>query len=430
MTAADRRAATRAAAGFDRMPDHKVLRPNRDFRLSMASFPLRGAQGAALVLLVAAALELAGCGKAPPPAHSAPQEVGVVRVHAEAVPLTREVVGRLSPVRTADVRARVAGILLKRLYREGSEVREGQPLFQIDPAPLRAALDAALAQLAQAQANAKNAHVTAERNRQLIPSGLISRSDVDTSNANERSTAASVKQAEANVEAARINLGYATVTAPISGRSGQQQVTEGALVGQGEATLLTTIEQIDHLYVNFDRPADEILRLRDEERTGDVTLVEHDKAHLQIILPNGQTYPEIGTVDFADVTVDPTNGAIAFRGIIANPDRLLLPGMFVNIRLIIGSQNHAFLVSQTAVRRDAAGAYVEVVGSDGRVAQKRVRAETMLGTNWVITQGLEDGDQVIVEGVDKVKPGTLARAVPYVTGTATVAGTDASEPRE
>ena len=397
----------------------------------MAFFSLRRAPQAALLLAAAGALGLAGCGKAlPPPASSAPPEVGVVRARAEAVPLTREVVGRVSPVRTADVRARVAGVLLKRLYREGSEVREGQPLFQIDPAPLRATLDAALAQLAQADANAKNAHVTAERNRTLIPSGLISRSDVDTSNANERSTSAAVKQAQANVEAARISLGYATVTAPIAGRSGQQQVTEGALVGQGEATLLTTIEQIDHVYVNFDRPADEILRLRNEEQTGEVTLVERDKAHLQIILPNGEAYPEIGTVDFAAVTVDPTNGAIAFRGVIANPDRLLLPGMFVNIRLIIGNQNHAFLVTQAAVRRDSTGAFVQVVGSDGRVVQKRVQAETMLANNWIITQGLEDGDQIIVSGVDKVKPGTLARAVPYTSGTATIAGADLAEPRE
>jgi len=398
----------------------------------MAFFPFSSIRRATLSLAAAAALGLVGCGKAPPPAtaQSAPPEVGVVRVHAEAVPLTREVVGRLSPVRTADVRARVPGILLKRLYVEGSEVREGQPLFRIDPAPLKASLDAALAQLAQAEANAKNAHVTADRNRALLPGGLVSRSDVDTSNANERSTSATVKQAEANVESARINLGYATVTAPISGRSGQQQVTEGALVGQGEATLLTTIEQIDHLYVNFDRPADEILRLRNEEQTGEVALVERDKAHLQIVLPNGEAYPAIGVVDFADVTVDPTNGAIAFRGVIANPDRVLLPGMFVNIRLIIGTQNRAFLVTQAAVRRDSTGAYVQVVGNDGRVAQKRVRAETMLGTNWLITQGLEEGDQVIVSGVDKVKPGMLARAVPYTTGTATIAGADISAPRE
>ncbi len=373
----------------------------------MESLPLRSATLAALLLA-------AGCGKAPETSHVGPPEVGVVRVQSASVPLTRDVVGRLSPVRTADVRARVAGILLKRLYREGSEVREGQPLFLIDPAPLKAALDAALAALAEAQANAKNAHVTADRDRALLPSGLIARSDLDNSVASERSTAASVQQAQANVEAARINLGYATVRAPISGRSGQQAVTEGALVGQGEATLLTTIEQIDELYVNFDRPADEILRLREQERTGDVTLADHDKANLQVILPDGQPYPELGTVDFADVSVDPTNGALAFRGIVPNPERLLYPGMFVNIRLLLGRRTHAFLISQQAVRRDSAGAYVQVVGEDGKVAVKRVEADAMSGTDWIVTEGLAGGEQVIVSGVDKVKPGTIARAVPYV----------------
>ncbi len=386
----------------------------------MESSSLRAAAVARRAAAVALLVLPAACGRAPPTGTSAqpPPEVGVVRVHAESVPLSREVVGRLSPLRTADVRARVAGILLKRLYREGSEVKEGQKLFQIDPAPFQAALDAALAALAQAEANSKNARVTAERNRALLPSGLVSRSDVDTSDANERSTGAAVKQAQANVESARINLGYATVTSPIAGRSGQQAVTEGALVGQGEATLLTTIQQIDNLYVNFNRPADEILRLREQEQTGDVKLIEHDKARLQVILPNGQPYHEIGTVDFADVTVDPTNGALAFRGVIPNPDRLLMPGMFVNIRLLLGQQNHSFLVSQAAVRRDSSGAYVQVVGDDGRVAQKRITAETMSGADWIVTQGLSDGDQVIVSGVDKVKPGMLARAVVYGAGAA------------
>ncbi len=374
--------------------------------------------------IVATFLRLVACAKAPPPPMPTP-EVGIVVAHAHPVPLTRDVVGRLAPVRTADVRARVAGILQKRLYREGSEVREGQPLFQIDPAPLRAALDAAQAALAQAQANATNAHVTAQRTRELVPGGLVSRSDLDNSQAAERSTLAQVKQAEANVEAARINLGYATVTAPISGRSGQQRVTEGALVGQGEATLLTTIEQIDPLYVNFDRPADEILRLRNQEAHGDVSLVQHDKAQLQVVLPDGRPYPITGSVDFADVTVDPTNGALAFRGVIANPDRVLLPGLFVNVRLMLGRQNRAFLVSQAAVRRDASGAYVQVVGADSKVVQKRIQAESMSGTDWMVTAGLSEGDQVIVSGVDQVRPGMLARAVPY-TAPESPAGSDAS----
>ncbi|MGH8148427.1 MAG: efflux RND transporter periplasmic adaptor subunit [Steroidobacteraceae bacterium] len=374
----------------------------------MASSPLRSATIAALLLVCA-------CSKAPPSFKAPPPVVGIVQARSQPVPLTRDIVGRLSPLRTADVRARVAGVLLKRLYHEGSEVQAGQPLFQIDPAPFKTALDAAVAALAEAEANAKNAHVTAVRNRALLPSGLIARSDVDTSNAAERSTAAAVEQAAANVEAARINLGYATVRAPISGRSGQQAVTEGALVGQSEVTLLTTIEQIDHLYVNFDRPADEVLRLRAEEQAAEVTLAPYDKVSFQVILPTGEPYPEVGTVDFTAATVDPTNGALAFRGIIANPQRLLLPGMFVSIRLMLGHLNHAFVISQDAVRRDTQGAYVELVGPDGKVTQQRVAANTMSGANWIVTQGLKDGDEVIVSGVGKVKPGMIARAVPYAS---------------
>lgn len=372
----------------------------------MASLPLRSAAIAALLLLTA-------CSQPHQAFQMPPPQVEVLEAHSQSVPLVQDVVGRLSPIRTADVRARVAGILLKRLYVEGSEVKAGQLLFEIDPAPLKAALDAATAALAQAEATAKNALVNAQRDRALLPSGLIAQSDYDTANATKRSTSAAVEQAEANVEAARINLGYAYVRAPIAGRSGQQAVTEGALVGQGTDTLLTTIDQIDHLYVNFDRPADEILSFKAQEQAGEVTLASADKATIQIVLPNNQLYPQTGTVDFSAATVDPTTGALAFRGIIANPDRLLLPGMFVDIRLLLGYRNHAFIIPQTAVRRDAEGAYVEVVGPGDKVAVKRVDANTMQGTNWIVTSGLNDGDRVIVSGVEKVRAGMIAHAVPY-----------------
>ena len=204
-------------------------------------------------------------------------EVEVIKVQAQTVPLTRDLVGSLSATRAADVRARVAGVLLKRLYVEGSDVKEGQPLFQIDPAQFRATLEAAEAALAQAEANATNARLFAQRTRELKTTGAVSKSDVDTAEANERSTAAAVKQATANLETARINLGYALVRAPISGRSSQQRVTEGALVGQGEATLLTTVEQIDPIYVNFDRPASEVQELRRAQTAGTVTLVEAEQ---------------------------------------------------------------------------------------------------------------------------------------------------------
>jgi len=230
-------------------------------------------------------------------------------MRAQPVPLTRNLVGRLSATRSADVRARVAGVLLKRLYQEGSDVKAGQPLFQIDPAPLRAALDGALAALAQAQATATNAHIAAQRARDLLPSGLVSRSDLDNAEATERSTAAAVEQAKAAVGTARINFGYATVTAPIAGRAGQQGVTEGALVGQGSPTLLTTVEQIDPIYVNFDQPAVDIERLRRAQMAGHVTIARGKAVSVQVTLPDGTPYPHSGTLDFLDVSVDPATGA-------------------------------------------------------------------------------------------------------------------------
>src|ERR1700730_11111277 len=225
--------------------------------------------------VLAATLLAAACGEAQrDQTASPPPQVGVITIRSVPIPLTRDLVGRLSATRVSDVRARVPGILLKRLYKEGTEVKEGQPLFQIDPAPLQSALAAALAAQAQAQATATNAHIAADRARELVPSGLVSRSDLDNAEASERSSAAAVQQAKANVESARINLGYARVTAPISGRAGQQAVTEGALVGQGTATLLTTVEQLDPIYVNFDQPAVEVERLRRMQAAGEITRVD------------------------------------------------------------------------------------------------------------------------------------------------------------
>jgi membrane fusion protein, multidrug efflux system len=366
----------------------------------------------ALGVTLAAALA-AGCSPGSPTATTAQTpEVAVLQAKAQVLPLTRDLVGRVSSIRSADVRARVPGILLKRLYREGSEVTAGQALFQIDPKPYQAALDAALASLAQAQATATNASVNAKRTRDLLPSGLVARSDVDNNNATERSSLAQVKQAEANVETARINLGYATVAAPIAGRSGQQHVTEGALVGQSEATLLTTVDQIDRLYVNFDRPADEILQLHAAQTRGDVTLFDRDQATLEVILPDGTPYQPLGSVDFGDVTVDPTNAALAYRGIIANPQRQLLPGMFVTVRLNLGTQNRAYVIPQAVVRRDSAGAFVEVAGADDKVVQKHIQADTMQGTNWLVTGGLSDGDRIITTSVDQVHAGTQVKVRP------------------
>jgi membrane fusion protein (multidrug efflux system) len=360
------------------------------------------------------ALAAAGCGKAPQQQmQMPPAEVGVVVAKAQAVPLTRDLVGRLSATRTADVRARVAGVLQKRVYTEGTDVAEGQLLFRIDPAPFKAALNAQSANLAAAKATYTNNHIAAERARSIADKGLMSKTDLDNALAAERTAAAAVKQAQANVESARINLGYASVTAPISGRAGQQQVTEGALVGQGEATLLTTVEQIDPIYVNFSQAVGELDALRRAQAGGHVALDEANKAKVDIVLPDGSVYAHPGTLDFSDTAVDAATGAVSLRGIVPNPDRQLLPGMYVNLRLTLGQITQAYLIPQAALQRDPAGPYVLVVGADGKVAQKRVAADAQQGGDFVVTSGLVDGDKIIVSGVQHVQPGAPAKAVPW-----------------
>ena len=365
-----------------------------------------------LISAAVASLFVAACGKEQAPPQLPPPEVGVVVVHARAVPLVREASGRLAPTRASDVRARVAGVVQKRLYKEGSMVKEGQPLVQIDPAPFRAQYAAAAANLEQAEAAAKNASVTAERNRELTKQQLVSRMQLDDSESLERSTAAQVSAARAQLEAARINLGYANVTAPISGRAGQMRVLEGALVGQGEATLLTTVEQVDPIYVYFDQPAADFERLQRAQASGEVTISQGKMADVRVIRADGSEYPQAGTLDFSDFSVNPTTGAVAFRGRVPNPDHQLLPGMYVNVRLTAGMLNNGFEVPQLTVQRDAQGAFVLVVGKDDTVEARRVTVVGTSGANWVVNQGLVDGDRLIVSGLQQAQPGGKVRPKP------------------
>jgi len=354
---------------------------------------------------------VAGCGKpAPQQQQMPPPEVDVTVVNGAAVPVVQDLVGRLSAVRTADVRARVAGVLQKRVYTEGTDVKEGQALFQIDPAPLRATLNAQLANLAAAQATYQNNHVAAERARSVAEKGLLSKADVDAANAAERTGAAAVKQAQATVETAKINLGYADVTAPIAGRAGKQQVTEGALVGQGDATLLTTVEQIDTMYVNFTQAVGTLDELRRSAASGDVQLYEQDKAKIDVTMPDGSAYDSAGTLDFSDTAVDASTGAVTLRGIVPNPQHRLLPGMYVNVRLNLGQLKHAWLVPQTAIQRDAEGAFVYVLGGDGNVVRKTLDVYGTRGADSIVKKGLADGDQIIVSGLMKVRAGAPAKA--------------------
>lgn len=345
-----------------------------------------------------------------------PPEVGVIQAQPQNAPLTSNLVGRLAPFRSADVRARVPGVLLKRTYEEGSDVHKGQLLFQIDPAPLKASLDSSLANLAQVQATYTNNHIAAQRVRELAPKGYVSKADVDNAQAAERSAAAAVQQARASVQSARINLGYADVRSPIDGHAGQQQVTEGALVGQGDATLLTTVEQFDPLYVNFTLSATDFNQLRRAQTKGSVTLSEQSKTPVKVALPDGSIYQQQGTLDFSDTKVDQSTGAISLRALLPNPQHALLPGQFVTLMADLGQQHGVFLIPQQAVQRDTAGAYAMVVGPDGKVVRKDIDADRAIGDHWVVTKGISAGDQVIVSGLQQVKEGAPAKAKPWTPG--------------
>ena len=360
-------------------------------------------------LLALSALLLAGgCSKQDgggPGGAMPPPEVGVVTLQPTSIPFVKNLVGRLAAYRSADVRARVPGVLQRRAYEEGSDVARGQVLFVIDPAPLQAALGQAEAAQAQAQANYANAHAAAARARTLAPQQFISQADLDNALAAERSAAAAVQAGKAAVASARINLGYATVRAPIGGRAGQQQVPEGALVGQGDATLLTTIDQIDQMYVEFSMGVDELAQAR--------AATDGGSRQVQVLLSDGSAYRHPGTLDFSGDVVDPATGAVALRALVPTPDHSLLPGTFVTERATLGEQRAAYRVPQLAVQRDAQGAYVLVVGKDGKAARKTVTTDRMEGENWIVSSGVAPGDQVIVSGLQRAQPGQPAKAVPW-----------------
>ncbi|HVI24700.1 MAG TPA: efflux RND transporter periplasmic adaptor subunit [Xanthomonadaceae bacterium] len=373
-------------------------------RLTLAWIPV----ASALLLAAACSKDDAAAGGAPGGAMP-PPEVGVVVARPADVPVTKELVGRLAAFRSADVRARVPGVLQRRLYDEGSLVEKGDVLFRIDPAPLQATLAQAQGALAQAQANAANSRAAAERARGLIGGKFISQADYDNAIAAERTSAAAVQAAKAAVETARINLGYATVRAPISGRAGKQQVTEGALVGQGDATLLTTVEQLDPMYVDFSMSVAELAQVRKAARAA-------AQPQVRIELPDGSEYGPRGQLDFSGHSVDPATGSVQLRARIANPDGVLLPGTFVTVHADLGTERGVYRVPQDAVQRDPQGAYVLVVGQDGKVARKGVTLERQQGADWVVTDGLASGDRIVVSGIQRAVPGQPAKAVPAGAG--------------
>jgi len=374
-----------------------------------------------LLSIAVLAAALSACGQQEEQAAPPPPEVGVLTVQPTSVALQQELVGRLAPFRSADVRARVPGVLESRVYREGSDVKEGDVLFRIDPAQLQASLGTAQGAQAQAQAQYLNAKTAADRARQLAPTNFISKSDLDNALAAERSAEAALQAARASTQTAQISLGYATVRAPISGRAGKQQVTEGALVGQGDSTLLTTVDQIDPLYINFSMSAGDFNRIRamplDREAGG---------GQVEIVLPDGSVHDQLATLDFSGDVVDPSSGAVQLRATLPNPDRRLLPGVYVTLRANMGQQSGVFVVPQAAVLRDANTAYVLVAAEGDKVVRKNVRTDRAQDGQWVIGEGLAAGDRVIVSGVPKARPDAVVKPVawtPAQAGAAPAAGT-------
>lgn len=337
-------------------------------------------------------------------------EVGVVTLKTEPLQVTTELPGRTSAFRIAEVRPQVSGIILKRNFTEGSDVEAGVSLYQIDPATYQAAYESAKGDLAKAQAAANISQMTLSRYQKLVGTKYISQQDFDTARADAQQTAAAVVAAKAAVETARINLAYTKVTSPISGRIGKSSVTEGALVQSGQATALSTVQQLDPIYVDVTQSSNDYLRLKQELANGTLKQ-ENGKAKVELVTNDGVKYPQSGTLEFSDVTVDQTTGSITLRAIFPNKDMTLLPGLFVRAKLEEGTNPNALLVPQQGITRTPRGeATAMVVGEGDKVEVRTLTASQAIGDKWLVTDGLKAGDRVIITGLQKVRPGAQVKA--------------------
>lgn len=372
----------------------------------------RGLTPLAVVLMLSGSLALTGCDDKPAQQQGAGQapEVGVVTVKAAPLQITTELPGRTTAYRIAEVRPQVSGIILKRNFTEGSDVEAGVSLYQIDPATYQAAYDSAKGDLAKAQAAANIAQMTLNRYKKLLGTKYISQQDYDTAQADAQQANASVIAAKAAVENARINLAYTKVTSPISGRTGTSTVTEGALVQSGQTTALTTVQQLDPIYVDVTQSSNDFLRLKQEMANGSLKQ-DNGKAKVELVTNDGMKYDQSGTLEFSGVTVDQTTGSITLRAVFPNPDHTLLPGMFVRAKLEEGVNPNALLVPQQGVTRTPRGdATAMVVGEGDKVEIRNITATQAIGDKWLVTDGLKSGDRVIIEGLQKVKPGVQVKA--------------------
>jgi membrane fusion protein (multidrug efflux system) len=362
---------------------------------------------------------LAGCGQGnkdaaaggPPPM----AEVGVVTVALGDVGMVSELPGRLEASRVAQVRARVAGILQKRLFTEGSDVQAGEALFTIDSAPYAAVYASAQASLVRAQANLEQATLLAQRYQPLVKANAVSKQDFANAEAAQKQAEADVAVGKAAVQTAKITLDYAAVTAPISGRIGRALVTEGALVGQGESTPLALVQQINPMYINFTQPAAEVMKLRKALEAGQLKRANgEDAARVRVVLEDGSVYAQAGRLLFSDLSVDQATGQITLRAEVPNPKGLLLPGLYVRVRLEQAQVRNALLLPQQAVTRSAQGDTVMVVAADGKVTPRKIKVGESQGSQWLILDGLQAGEQVMVDGFQKLRGPGAVKPVPWI----------------
>ena len=383
----------------------------------------------------AALLSLTACGKGDAPAAGGapgaaagkppPPEVGVVIATPGNVGLVTELPGRLEATRIAQVRARAAGILQARLFKEGSDVKAGQPLFRIDAAPYTAAAQSAQAGLARAEANAVQAKSLADRYKPLVEANAVSKQEYANAVASQKTAEADVAVGRASVATAKINLGYAAVTAPISGRIGRSLVTEGALVGQGDATQLAVIQQIDPMYVNFTQSATDVLKLRRAMQEGQFKRVgSTNAASVRVVLEDGTEYALPGKLLFTDLTVDSTSGQVTLRAEVPNPTGDLLPGLYVRVRIEQAQMSNAIAIPQQAVTRTQTGDTVSIVDADGKITKRPVKISAAQDNQWIVLDGLKAGEQVMVDGFQKLQmmpPGAPVKAVTWKAPSATTA---------
>lgn len=353
---------------------------------------------ASLLAVLALSVGLNGCGQGDGNGQRPAPEVGVVTIKARATTLTTELPGRTVPYAISEVRPQVSGIILKRLFKEGSQVQAGDTLYQIDPKPYQAAYDSAMASLVTARAKAR-------RYKALLKEKAIAHQTYDDARA-------AFLQARAAAETARINLGYTKVKAPISGRTGISNVTEGALVTANQASALTTVQTLDPIYVDIAQSSAQLLALKQAVARGQINESKPVTADVTLKLEDGTIYDRKGTLQFADVTVDPNTGAVTLRAIFPNPQHLLLPGMYVRAEITEGVDPHAILAPQRGVQRDVKGNPVALVlGKGDKVEQRTLTVSRAIGHNWLVTKGLKPGDRLIVEGLQKVRPGVVAKPV-------------------